>query len=99
MGTSSSFWIVGRRRRVRGNQLDLILLMLREFMRERRTVQELADRMDVDRRTVYRYLKIVGRSGVRLWQKSQGQNSFYWVDPKSVRRALGLQVGAAAGPQ
>ncbi|PYQ83199.1 MAG: hypothetical protein DMG02_34105, partial [Acidobacteria bacterium] len=42
--------------------------MLREFMRERRTVQELADRMDVDRRTVYRYLKIVGRSGVRLWQ-------------------------------
>ncbi len=64
--------------------------MLRELMRGRRTVQDLADEMDVVPRTAYRYVKIVKRSGVRLLQKSEGQNSFYWVDKASVRKALGL---------
>jgi predicted DNA-binding transcriptional regulator YafY len=64
--------------------------MLRELLRNRWTVQELADHLGVDRRTAYRYLKILQTSGVVVRQHRDGVNIYYRAERASVLRTLGL---------
>jgi predicted DNA-binding transcriptional regulator YafY len=69
--------------------------MLRELLRDRWTIQELAGHLGLDRRTAYRYVKIVETSGIRVRQHRDGVNIYYRAERGSVLRTLGLQRAVA----
>lgn len=70
----------------RGTQLEALLKMIRELMRHPATIVDLAGQLDLDRRTIYRYVDVIERSGIRV-RKEDGS---YRADAGDVRKALGL---------